>query len=179
VSNITLLGRGPSWIECPLKGEIWGTATCLITDGLKDINYSKVFAFDSPLIPSVRNSLDAALERNIPVVSNLNYATELFPTREVAREFRCVYLKSSMSFMIAMAIYSGYTKLRIDGIDQGPNWHYALSKPYVTFWLGVASGRDIDWEMGKGSLTWMYRLDKHNMAEPFEQTDNDLVQLAI
>ena len=167
MKSVTIIGRGPSWKECPFATEeLWGTATCLATEGLKDKNYTKVFAFDG-VNEILTEALKEAKERNIPVVSTLSYATELYPLVPIVRHFQVSYFKTSISYMLAYAIYQGYKSIRIDGIDQGPGWLYQQGKPYITFWLGVATGRGIEYRMGRDSLKWTYRIGQNGLPEAF------------
>ena len=156
MKEITIVGRGDSWRECLFNTEeIWGTATCLTTEGLKDKPFTKVFAFD-PVYPDFQKALDIAKERNIPVVSTLFYATEQYPSREVVREFRVSYFKTTISYMLAMAIYQKPDRMWVYGCEQTKTLNYVLFKPFVTFWLGAAYARGIDMRLGRGVLNWQY-----------------------
>ena len=157
---VTIIGRGPSWKECPFSTEeLWANATCLNTTGLEDKKYTKVFAFDqingnSPLV----EALAIAKERNIPIVSTWEYATEPYPLFQIARELGSSYLMPTVSYMIAYALFLKYERLWIFGIDQGPRWDYQSGKPHIAFWLGVATGRKVSLRIGRGSLRWSYGL---------------------
>ncbi len=77
MKEVTLLGRGPTWKACPFNGETWATATTLVTEGMRNFPYDKVFAFDSErLLPEIAEAVVIAKERNILMVSTLPYATE-------------------------------------------------------------------------------------------------------
>jgi len=153
MGRLIILGTGPSWVECPFDGnEIWAASTALITEGLKEKQFDKVFAFDPISNPRVEESVRIAKERNIPVVSVNKYATEKYPIFDIIREFHTNYFLNTASYMIALAIYRGYTKLRLYGIDQSEG-DYAKGKSYVSFWLGVATGRGMSWS---GSVKWLY-----------------------
>lgn len=155
VKEVSIVGRGPSWKECPfVTEELWGASTCLLEPVLADKRYTKVFAFDND--PITMESIKVAKERNIAIVSKLDYATERYPVWEVVREFTSSYLKPTISYMLAYALYSKYTHLHIYGIDQGPQWYVQQGKPYVMFWLGVATGRGVKYRIGRGSLKWAY-----------------------
>jgi len=155
--QVTIVGKGESWQECQFNTpEIWGTATCLVHAGMRDKPFTKVFAFDS------RNSLliealEIARERNIPVVSTLEYATEPYPTREVVKDFKVAYFKNTASYMLAMAIYQKFDRMWVYGLEQNAALNYVLIRPWVTFWFGVAYGRNIDIRFGKGVLNWQYK----------------------
>ena len=134
-------------MACPFTGDIWAVATCLITDGLKDKPFTKVFAMDPEETPDIAKSIKIAQERNIPIVSVRDYATEPYPTQEIVNEFETGYCRNTVSFMLALAIYlidvrKEYNDFAVYGVDQDTN-NYIKLKPLVTFWLGVATGRGI------------------------------------
>ncbi len=161
---VTIVGRGPSWKQCPFRTqELWGTDTCLITDGLKDKPWTRVYCFDDN--DTARQCLAIAVERNIPFISTFPFATQPYPLMAIAREFQISYFKNSVSYAMAQAIYEDYTFMRLDGIDQGPGWLLQQGKPYITFWYGVAVGRKIDVQMGPSSLGWTYRVNLHGNPE--------------
>jgi len=160
MKQVTLIGRGPSWKECPPEtDELWGTATCLIAEGLKDKNFTKVFTFDRNVY---NGEHDIAKERNIPIVSDRGFATEPFDKIAIVKALRSSYFMPTMSYMIAYAIYLEYERISLYGIDTGPQWWYQFGKPYITFWLGQAIARGISVRMGVGSLQWSMQpgLDK-------------------
>lgn len=166
--KVLILGRGPSWTECPLDNELWGATTCLLEDGLKDLKFDKVFQQNGISLPTVATSVAIAHEKGIPIVSPHRYGDEWYPYKEIVKEFRTVYLKHSIPFMIAFAVYSGYKKIGLYGIDQGPAWNLVSCKPYITFWLGIAVGRGVGIDMGRHSLRWVYGTDGNNMPIPIE-----------
>ena len=84
--QLTIVGRGASWYACPFEGEVWGTATCLGTEGMGDKRFDKVFAFDDEHY-FLMKCLDIAKERAIPVVSTKRYATEKYPLVDIYNDF--------------------------------------------------------------------------------------------
>ena len=180
MSELTIIGRGPSWKECPFcTEELWGAASCLITEGLKDKNYTKVFAFDDMDTPARIDELGRCMEiansRNIPIVSTRAYATEIFPLVEIAREFWSSYFMPTASYMMAYALYLKYGRLHIYGLDQGPRWIYQSGKPHIVHWLGVALGRKVDLRIGRGSLRWAYRLGLNEVPIAFFEDDESSI----
>lgn len=176
MNPVTIIGRGPSWKECPFNtDELWGTATCLLTGGLVDKNYTKVFAFDNDTDDKLRRAVEVAKMRNIPVVSSYeHFATELFPTYELVKKFKSSFFLNSISRMIAYAVYLECPKLYINGIDQGPGWDMQQSKPHVTFWLGFALAKGVDLRLGRGSLTWAYRVGEAPAGIAYQEEEISL-----
>lgn len=173
---VTLIGTGPSWKECRFSTEeLWGTASCLLTEGLKDKNFTKVFAFDSPT-PAIQDELAIARERNIPIVSSLLYATEPFDRRKICRKLKASYWMSTMSYMISYALYLEYDGIYVFGIDQGPQWYYQFGKTQIVFWLGyaacmVAEGKMSGVALGRGSLRWAYSVGLDSFPKAFMEKE--------
>ncbi len=192
MKEVTLLGRGPSWVECEFKTEeLWGCVTNLttegtgadpsISEGLKDKKYTKVFSFDGaeadvlgrvPYVAYLQESIAIAKERGIPIVSNKPYGTEPFPVREIAREFGSTYFMPTVSYMLAYALYQKYERIYVYGIDQGPRWEYQCGRPHIVFWLGVATGRKVELIIGAHSLRWSYRMGLNEFPRAFFEDED-------
>ncbi len=150
MKDIIILGGGPSWKECPFDTEVWAVTSVLL---IPEINcyekIKKVFSFDD--YSEVKPEVDRAKTYSIPVVSTFPYADENYPTEEIRKEFGACLLRNSISYMLAYALYKGYEKLRLYGVDMGPEWKYLSNKPCVYYWLGVATGRGVKFEIAKSS----------------------------
>lgn len=162
--TLTILGRGQSWKDCPFTGDIWAVATCLVTEGLRDKPFTKVFAMDSKNAPGLEECLRIANERHIPIVSRRNYATEPYPTQEIINEFRTGYCLNTVSYMLALAIYKidvckEYDDFALYGIDQSED-EYLNQKSFVTFWLGIANGRGIYYTSSNSKMPRYFEADE-------------------
>lgn len=135
--------------DCPFDAEVWATASVLEEPGMLDYEYSKVFALDTEV--QILN-LDTIRERGIPIVSTQSYATEPLPYFDIRRKLGANYWRPTVSFMIAYAMYLGYKKLRLYGVDQGPEKKYAWARPILMFWLGMATGLGVEWELGPNCI---------------------------
>jgi len=148
--KLTIVGRGASWIYCPFEGEIWGISSVLDEPILCDKHYDKIFAFDnlnkhinSYAVEKLKEFIAIANERNIPIVSTQGYATERYPLLQIFDEFKVVWIRSTISYMLPLAIYMDYDEIHIYGIDQDIEDKYIKSRPFVDFWLGVMVGRGV------------------------------------
>ncbi len=175
MKSVTLVGRGPSWTDCPFATEeLWGTATCLTTDGMEDKNFTRIFAFDEVTRGSeLSKALDIARIRKIPIVGRHSYATEPFPSFGILMKLKSSYLMPTMSYMMAYALYLKYDRLNIYGIDGGPQWEYQFGKPHITHWWGIATAMGVEVGMGKGSLQWAYRAGLDGMPRAFLESEYD------
>lgn len=153
---LTILGIGDSWEGCPVdgerKGELWGAATCLTTEGLCEKKYDKVFAFDYEKYSPhwFRRAIEICDEKKIPLVSTRSYATEAYPIYDVLERFKAAYLRNTVSYMLALAAYHNRSPVYIYGVDQDRG-EYVRGKPFVTFWLGVMVGLGLDYEIYSAS----------------------------
>ena len=161
--DLILLGRGPSMRGCPFDAEVWAALTVLGLEGWEDKPYSKAFCFDIPSQkPDEQAGLEVAQRRGIPIVSRNSFAfvTEQFPLREIREKFghTCSMYMNDMSYMIALALYKGYKSLLLYGADQGPGEVYVRGRPFTTYWLGVATGMGVKWQLAPRCILWRQRL---------------------
>ena len=169
MNKITIIGRGPSWKECPFEtDDLWAPVTCLTVDGLKDKNFTKLFFFDDWSREDIKKGLAIAKERGITVVSLLSDIGERYPLREVIRDCRSSYFLNTVSYMLALAIHLKYSKIYLYGIDQGPLWELWQGKAHINFWIGFALGRGIEVIMGRNSLRWAYNVGERPPVEAME-----------
>lgn len=150
MKDLIILGGGESRKECPYDTEVWAVSTVLLLPDVKKECISKVFAIDKYEL--IEEDLGITRELDIPIVSVRDYATESYPLKEIKEEFQTTYFRNTISYTIAMAIYEGYEMLKLYGVDQGPQWNYIANRPYVMFWLGVATGRGVKWELSDSSI---------------------------
>jgi len=155
--DLIILGQGPSMTDCPFDTEVWASLTVLGYEGFEDKEYSKLFLFDDPnQKPDEMKGLKIAQARGLPIVSSRAYdcATEFYPLFRIRDRFSTIYFRNDTSYMIAYALYLGYKSLLLCGVDQGPHPMYQMGRPFVTYWLGVASSMGVQWEVGPNSLLW-------------------------
>lgn len=142
---------------CPFDSEVWATLTVLGHKGWEDKPYSKAFCFDcQSKRPDEQAGLVVARARGIPIVGYQRRViwTERYPIYEVKKRFGLGGFWNDMSYMIALALYKGYKSLLLYGVDQGPEVLYQGGRPFTTFWLGVATGMGVRWELSPNSILW-------------------------
>jgi len=86
-----------------------------------------------------------------------------FPKDAILSKFRR-YFTNSISWEIALAIYEGFKKIYIFGVDMAQDGEYAFERPSVEYFCGYAEGAGIDLVVPEKSdllkTMWLY---------PFEQ----------
>jgi len=94
----------------------------------------------------------------IPVYMQEKYddipASVRYPLQEMIKEFgiartddpqtKDAYFTNSISFMIALAIYEGFTDIGIYGVDMAVNTEYNEQRPSCEYYIGIAKGRGIN-----------------------------------
>lgn len=68
----------------------------------------------------------------------------LYPYQEVLEMFPRKYFTNSISWMIALAIYEGYTDISIYGVDMAQDTEYSHQKPSCEYLLGYCEGKGIN-----------------------------------
>ena len=68
-----------------------------------------------------------------------------FPLKEIKEAFQFGdYMTNSISYMIALAIYEGYQRIHVFGVDMAVAGEYTHQRPSCEYWLGVAAGKGIE-----------------------------------
>lgn len=66
-----------------------------------------------------------------------------YPKDEIIKRFGS-YFTTSISYMIALAIFVGATDIHLYGIDMATNKEYQLERPSVEYYIGIARGLGIN-----------------------------------
>jgi hypothetical protein len=175
MSNIILLGAGPSAAECPHDKEVWGV-NATIKWQYQPI--SKLFFFDDLEIfnPAVMTVEDLKYNRHeteyISTYKNAEYGKTVgleiteYPLHDIIKEFKTTYFSNSVAYMIAYAMYKGVTSMDLYGIDHLTGFSYLNERAGVEYWMGraVQSGIKIHIAIGSALLRTctgrMYGYDK-------------------
>jgi hypothetical protein len=77
-----------------------------------------------------------------------------FPLEEIKQEFKGAewYFTTTVAYAIAYAIYAGYKRIEIYGVEMETNTEYAHQRPCVAYWCGVAYGRGIEVDFHSASF---------------------------
>lgn len=182
--TVTILGRGPSWKKCPFEemekiGDIWATSSVLESPEMRDKHYDLLFAFDNPLAKigtltveenPLGNRLLLAKEKGIPIMSTFHFFGTKYPLLEIFAEFGCAYFRNTISYMIALAILREYKNIYLFGVDQGEDLDaggtpYAWNKSQVTFWLGVAHARGINYRVANPAFPYRMSAEEQRILK--------------
>ena len=107
---------------------------------------------------SSKEHLDFLRNTEIPVYMQEKYpdipASVRYPLEEMVEEFgiprtndmqtKDAYFTNTISFMIALAIYEGFTDIYIYGVDMAVAIEYREQRPSCEYYIGIAKGRGIN-----------------------------------
>lgn len=158
LKTVRILGIGKSLEDAPLKKDVetWGLK---FTWNVREID--KVFIiddFDWLQARRNRNIVAEFNELNIPIVCLDKIPgialSERYPKEEVVSHFLIEYFVTVTCYMLALAIYRGYERIELYGVDLSdettdvgdPRKRYEdweNERACLSFWLGLAKGRGI------------------------------------
>ena len=170
LENIFILGRGQSLGLCPVKtpdkSEFWG---CNNTYKAREVD--RLFIMHDVYVTQYNRKakiIDEANEKGFPVYTLGKY-DELenniqYPIQEVIKEFDTAYFLTNISYMLALAIIQKPKNILLFGVDMDfgtANEYMQNEKSNLEHWLGVATGRKIQFHLSKG-CTLMKRKGRGN-----------------
>jgi hypothetical protein len=153
LKKLAIVGTAPSSIHlAPYNNpdyEIWGlNGVYLMIDHANTTNITRWFEIhsldshksayqDDSFFKEIKCSL--VMQEVFP-----DYPTSVkYPKDEILRKFPRKYFTNTVSWMIALAIYEGYTDISVYGVDMATNSEYANQRPSCEYFLGYAEGAGI------------------------------------
>lgn len=73
-----------------------------------------------------------------------------YPLNEIVKEFGSAYFTNSISYMIAYAVYKGYKKIELYGVDMSARDEYINQRGSVMYWIGFARAKGVDVFLASG-----------------------------
>ena len=92
------------------------------------------------------------MQERHPMVHN----SEAYPIGEVVKTTGMDWFMGSPCYMVAQAIYEGYTHIGLYGLDQ-MDWEHTIQRECFVGWIMYALGRGI---VVEGALTWLNGIDR-------------------
>jgi len=157
MKQVIILGMGATSIKCTYDCEIWGVNQV----------YRTAKRLDKLFITDPKNKPDGTLawdweslnKLDIPIVS-LHRFSELkrlvhYPYDKIVERFDGMgkeFFTNTICYMIAYALYKGYNKIRMYGVDMATSMEYILERGGIEYWVGRAEGMGVKVECAKGSM---------------------------
>ena len=143
--EVIILGCGPTHVECKYHCETWGVnGTYTFAKRL-----DKLFMTDEPsevdscwydLLQMLKTNSTLVLPAKYERFKDLGLPIEVYPIEKVMEKFPTTFFSNTIAYMLAYALYYGYEKIWMFGIDMMTQSSYIQEKGGVEFWLGVALG---------------------------------------
>jgi hypothetical protein len=148
MKKVTMLGTGESLQSFTRDdGEIWGVNSVMHKVRILD----RLFFFDHYTKLGLENlkNCKAKIVTKEPVPG---LDVEIYPLEEISKFCGGTdYFANSFCYMIAYAIWQGFTHIRMFGADMATHKEAADERPGMEYWIGIARGRGIKVEISNGS----------------------------
>jgi len=142
--KIIIIGKGSGWKDAPIEGETWGVNDLLLRRPVKlTFQMHDIDKLANEPGHSIKKEIEEINRLGIPVITSAGH--KLLPTAILfpAEEMPVKYFTSSISIMMAYAIYKGATEIELYGVALALDKEYAHQRPAVEFWIGYAMGKGI------------------------------------
>ena len=164
LNELIILGQGPTHVDCDYHCETWGVNggysfakrldKLFMTDSLQGEVLHEEYGLSALL--KFRGTI--VLAKHFPVFDGLNIPIEIYPINDIQSEFHnTVFFSNSICYMLAYALYNKYSKIWIYGVDFPPGIEKKQEEAGITFWMGVALGKEVEITVPKNSTigkTW-------------------------
>ena len=165
--KLSIIGCGEGWQEAPYDIESWGATKVILlrsVDLVIDMNDYSGNRWGTKETSLAMQAVAKANELNIPVITIKNY-----PYKEIVDFFKIDYFSNTIDYMIALAVYKGYTNIDLYGVNMVLEGEYAYEKPGVDYWCGRAMGMGVIVTPQGTQSTIMRTRDRKVYGYGFEQ----------
>lgn len=158
MKEVIILGTSFSARDCPFNCETWSiNAGYQLRDYLTPFRLDRLFITDrlySVEDETINFDVPRMNALGIPIVSmhkieGLN--CELYPFKEIVKEFNTRYFTNTIDYAIAYAIYKGYKKIKLYGVDMVAPREVEFQRCGIGYWLGRAEERGCKVSVSDGS----------------------------
>ncbi len=147
MKDLIILAKGATKIQCPFDGaEVWGVNDVGSDPAFKGKHLDRVFTFD-PRTPEFL----AEAKSVAPIWSWRDYADVRYPLEDVIKKLGTSYFTNTLSYMMALAVYEGFTRIRMYGVDAPYGGIYFMEKAGIEYWIGRAQQAGIEVITAEGS----------------------------
>lgn len=162
MKEVHIVGRGIGWEGCPVEGEVWGVNDVIYWRDVKLLfnmhDMSKEFGNTY-----VQAAINKVNRLRIPVLSLRHYpeipTSMAYPIEEISKAFGTDYFTNGIDYEIAYALYLGFEKISLYGINMVQESEYAYEKPGLEYWTGFARGRGVEVKFHGEHITLMRTWD--------------------
>lgn len=162
MKEVHIIGRGIGWEEGPTEGETWGVNDVIYWRDVKLLfnMHDMRKHFGNTYVQTAINKINRL---KIPLMSVMCYpeipTSMRFPIEEISKAFGTDYFTNGIDYEIAYAIYLGFEKIHLYGINMVQSSEYAYEKPGLEYWSGFARGRGVEVKFYGEHITLMRTWD--------------------
>ncbi len=168
MKEVIIYAMGASRFLCPYDAEVWGCNQSYypISEfrGRLDkvfLAHTQVYKDGEPLFDW--DTFNKLAERGVEIINThriKRLRSKLYPFKRICKKFDTDYFSDTIAYMVAYAIDQATTKdlklkyplkLKLYGVDMLSEHEYSEEKGGIEFWLGLAKGLGIKYEIAKGS----------------------------
>jgi hypothetical protein len=73
-----------------------------------------------------------------------------YPLEEMIKHFKRDYFQSTLDYMMAFALYEGFEKIHIYGVNMAINEEYVYQRASMSYWIGRAESMGVNVVLPKG-----------------------------
>ncbi len=94
-----------------------------------------------------QNHIDALRALTVPIYMQEQHAdipsSVKYPLEEMIAHFGRQYFKSTLDYMMALALYEGFKEIHLYGVNMADNLEYVHQRPSMEYWIGRAEGMGV------------------------------------
>jgi len=125
-----------------MRVDILGTSDSIITyDWKRDTFKWSVSSYKSVYQDRVQLYFAMHKGQESNKINEINLGS--YPLKEIMEWSGSNYFTSSISYMVAYAIYTGAKEINIFGVDMEEATEYAYQRPCLAYWVGFAQAKDV------------------------------------
>jgi len=139
--KVNIFGRGCGWEDAPQGEYSWGITLVNLqrpVDVVIDMNVYEDGRWGALEKHSAIESRKLAEVYGVPYIDLGTY-----PINEIVGYFGTDYFSSTIDYALALAIYKGFKRIDLYGVNMLSGSEYAHQKAGANYWLGQAMGRGI------------------------------------
>ena len=137
MKDVIILGHGPTRMQCKYHCEVFGVNSTYTVakrlDKLFIVDKITSQEFDFKALEKVKT-----IVASIPYPEHPEWNVEVYPLKEILAYFKTVFFSNAICYMIAYALYHGYERIWLYGIDMMTSTTYIFEKGGVEYWMGIA-----------------------------------------
>ncbi len=140
MKDLIILAKGNTKDQCPFDGaDVWGVNDVGSFPEFKGKHIDRIFTFDPRTPEFIAEAKSVA-----PIWSWRDYADVRYPLEDVQKHFGVSYFTNTLSYMLALAIYEKYERIRMYGVDAPYGGIYFMEKSGLEYWIGRAQQAGIN-----------------------------------